>query len=54
MANDENGPAIDPELDKVLSELLVQTEKEVISPRLRDLARQLEVALERARHRRHS
>lgn len=52
MANSESGPVVDPELDKALSELLAQTEKEPISPRLRELAKRLEVALEDARQRR--
>lgn len=52
MANGESGPVVDPELDKALSELLAQTEKEPISPRLRALAKRLETALEEARHRR--
>lgn len=51
MAKDEAGAALDPELDKALSELLQQAEKEAISPRLRDLAQQLELALQRARNR---
>ncbi|QRZ12141.1 hypothetical protein JWJ88_05690 [Paracoccus methylovorus] len=53
MADRESGPIVDPDLDKALSELLAQTEKEPISPRLRDLAKRLEAALEDARHRRH-
>lgn len=52
MANSESGPVVDPELDKALSELLAQTEKEPISPRLRELAKRLEAALEDARQRR--
>ncbi|SFY22021.1 hypothetical protein SAMN04244548_03116 [Paracoccus pantotrophus] len=52
MANGESGPIVDPELDKALSELLAQTEREPISPRLRELARRLETALDEARHRR--
>ncbi|MEF9604876.1 hypothetical protein O4J55_22145 [Paracoccus sp. PXZ] len=51
MANGESGPIVDPALDKALSELLAQTEKEAVSPRLRELARRLEAALEDARHR---
>lgn len=51
MANGESGPLVDPELDKALSELLAQTEKEPISPRLRELAKRLEAALEDARQR---
>lgn len=49
MADRESGPIVDPDLDKALSELLAQTEKEPISPRLRDLAKRLEAALEDAR-----
>ena len=52
MAKDDLGAPLDPELDKALSDLLVQTEKETISPRLRELAQQLEQALQRARNRR--
>ncbi|REG54134.1 hypothetical protein EQ718_10800 [Paracoccus versutus] len=52
MANGESSPIVDPELDKALSELLAQTEREPISPRLRELARRLETALDEARHRR--
>ncbi|WP_323717950.1 hypothetical protein [Paracoccus aminovorans] len=52
MANSESGPVVDPELDKALSELLAQTEKEPISPRLRELAKRLEAALDDARQRR--
>ncbi|UFM64464.1 hypothetical protein LOS78_20600 (plasmid) [Paracoccus sp. MA] len=56
MANAEGGPAVDPEpdpeLDRALADLLAQTEKEPVSPRLRELARRLETALEDARHRR--
>ncbi|CAM3188945.1 hypothetical protein SAMN04488021_11177 [Paracoccus aminovorans] len=52
MANSESGPVVDPELDKALSELLAQTEKEPISPRLRELAKRLESALDDARQRR--
>ena len=48
----KSGPVVDPELDKALSELLAQTEKEPVSPRLRELAKRLEAALEDARHRR--
>lgn len=52
MANSESGPIVDPEIDKVLAELLAQTEKEPIPPRLRELAKHLEAALEDARLRR--
>lgn len=52
MANSDCGPVFDPELDKALTELLAQTAKEPISPRLRDLAQQLEAALAQARERR--
>lgn len=52
MANNEQGPFVDPELDRALSELLAQTAKEPISPRLRELAQQLETALRDARNRR--
>ncbi|RDW12819.1 hypothetical protein [Paracoccus thiocyanatus] len=51
MAHSESGPVVDPELDKALSELLAQTEREPISPRLRELAKRLETALDDARHR---
>ncbi|WP_294923386.1 hypothetical protein [uncultured Paracoccus sp.] len=51
MAND-NGPAVDPELDKALTALLEQAENEPVSPRLRELAKRLEAALEDARQRR--
>jgi hypothetical protein len=54
MANGESGPIVDPEIDKALSELLAQTEKEPISPRLRELSKRLEAALEDARQRRGS
>ncbi|SEH68062.1 hypothetical protein [Paracoccus alkenifer] len=49
MANSDSGPLVDPELDRALSELLAQTAKEPISPRLRELAHQLELALAQAR-----
>lgn len=49
MANGDGGQRVDPELEKALSELLVQTEKEPISPRLRQLAKRLEEALQNAR-----
>ena len=52
MANSDCGPVVDPELDKALSDLLAQTAKEPISPRLRELAQQLEAALAQARERR--
>jgi len=52
MANSDCGPVVDPELDKALSDLLAQTAKEPISPRLRELAQQLEAALAQARRRR--
>ncbi len=52
MDNSEYGPVVDPELDKALSELLAQTAREPISPRLRELAQQLEAALRDARQRR--
>lgn len=52
MADSESGSGVDPELDKALSELLVQAEKEPISPRLRELAKRLEAALESARRHR--
>ncbi len=52
MGNSKYGPVVDPELDKALSELLAQTAKEPISPRLRELAQQLEIALQDARNRR--
>lgn len=52
MANSERGPIVDSEIDKVLAELLAQTEKEPISPRLRELAKRLETALDDARQRR--
>lgn len=52
MDNSEYGPVVDPELDEALSELLAQTAREPISPRLRQLAQQLEAALRDARQRR--
>lgn len=52
MAKGERGSIVDPQLDKPLTELLAQTEKEPISPRQRELARRLEAALEDVRHRR--
>lgn len=51
MDNSDYGPLFDPGLDKTLSDLLARTAKEPISPRLRELARQLETAREDARHR---
>lgn len=49
MTDDKNRPAIDPQLDKALSELLEQAGQEPISPRLRDLAGQLQAALDHVR-----
>lgn len=49
MTQDKNRPAIDPQLDKALSELLEQAGQEPLSPRLRELAGQLQAALEQAR-----
>ena len=49
MAKSDSGPLVDPELDRALSELLAQTAKEPISPRLRELAQQLELALAQVR-----
>lgn len=51
MIDDPVRPAPDEEVDTVLSELLAQAEKEPVSPRLRELARQLEAALALARSR---
>lgn len=42
-------PDTDPKLDKALSELLAQVERESISPRLRKLAERLEAVLNRRR-----
>ncbi|WCR18746.1 hypothetical protein [Paracoccus alcaliphilus] len=42
-------PVLDPKLGAALSELLAQVDAEPISPRLRELARQLEAALEDSR-----
>ncbi|MFC3568046.1 hypothetical protein [Paracoccus sp. TOH] len=49
MANSESSPVVDPELDAALCELLAQTAREPISPRLHALAQRLEAALEAAR-----
>ncbi len=49
MAKSDSSPLVDPELDRALSELLAQTAKEPISPRLRELAQQLELALAQVR-----
>lgn len=54
MDHGENGPDVDPALDRMLSELLAQAAQEPVSARLRELAGQLEVALEQARRRRRS
>lgn len=50
MANGDNDPAVDPGLDmtrvdEVLAELLEQTRQEPVSPRLRELALRLQLAL---------
>ena len=52
MAQHDPGPAVDPDLDKALSELLSRTAGEPIPPHLRKLAKDLEAALEQARQRR--
>ncbi|MFH5773177.1 hypothetical protein ACHFJ0_02935 [Paracoccus sp. NGMCC 1.201697] len=52
MTETRDVPGIDPELDKALSELLAQTGKEAISPRLSELAQRLESALAGAKARR--
>ena len=49
MPSSDSGLVIDPDVDAALAELLIQTQKEPISPRLRELAKQLESALEDAR-----
>lgn len=49
---DDFGPTVDSRLDKALSDLLEQTRHEPVSDRLRDLARQLEAALQQARQQR--
>ncbi len=51
MDDSERGRSVDPELEKALAELLAQTAREPISPRLRELARRLEAALREARRR---
>lgn len=51
MDDSESGRIVDPELEKALAELLAQTAREPISPRLRELAQRLEVALREARQR---
>ncbi|WP_323010800.1 hypothetical protein [Paracoccus sp. (in: a-proteobacteria)] len=51
MAKGQRRSIVDPELDKTPNELLAQTEKEPISPCLRELARRLEAALENVHHR---
>lgn len=45
MPQSEKGPTLDPEIAWAMAELLDQTGREPISPRLRALARQLETAL---------
>ncbi|HWL57626.1 MAG TPA: hypothetical protein VNQ78_13275 [Paracoccus sp. (in: a-proteobacteria)] len=49
MQEEDEGPGLGPELDKALAELLDQTRREPISPRLRELAERLARALEKAR-----
>lgn len=49
MDDSERGRVVDPELEKALSDLLAQTAREPISPRLRELVLRLEAALEKAR-----
>lgn len=49
MVDKDRTSILDGEVDRVLSDLLAQAEKEQISPRLRALAKKLEVALEDAR-----
>jgi len=49
MREENEGPGLGPELDKALAELLEQTRKEPISPRLRELAERLAKALDKAR-----
>lgn len=44
-----NGASSDPELDKALSQLLELARNEAVSPRLRELAEQLEEALRKKR-----
>ena len=47
MQEEDDRPVLEPELKKALAELIDQTRREPISPRLRDLAGQLASALER-------
>lgn len=49
MLNSESGPIGDREIDRALSDLLAQAEKEQISPQLRALAHRLAEALEDTR-----
>ncbi|MFG6083961.1 hypothetical protein ACEUZ9_000198 [Paracoccus litorisediminis] len=49
MAGKDDTPRLEPELDKALSELLEQTRKEPLSPRLMELAERLARALADAR-----
>lgn len=49
MTQDKDRPVIDPQLDKALSALLEQAGQEPLSPRLRELAGQLQAALHQAR-----
>ncbi|MTH62443.1 hypothetical protein [Paracoccus litorisediminis] len=49
MAGKDDTPRLEPELDKALSELLEQTRKEPLSPRLMELAERLSRALADAR-----
>lgn len=51
MPESDKGPALDPEIARAMAELLDQTAREPVSPRLRALALQLETALAAARRR---
>lgn len=51
MPPSDNDPGLDPEIARAMAELLDQTTREPVSPRLRALARQLESALAAARKR---
>ncbi|MTH62589.1 hypothetical protein [Paracoccus litorisediminis] len=49
MPDKDEAPRLEPELDKALSDLLEQTRKEPLSPRLQELADRLAKALAEAR-----
>ena len=45
MSHSDDDPGLDPEIGRMMAELLDQTSREPVSPRLLALARQLEAAL---------